>query len=1343
MKKYNHILLFFIVLILFISAKPFIAPLGGGGPNGLIYDPIQINEENLARLPVERLKSYLDNGLWHVTREVFDDYNNYTNFCSQFDMIDSTGTINGKFFIKHFIKSHINSAAAQSQNPWCDYLIELEMRKDDDPANSMMLNCLSVYDTTVKQYFINAITYSGNIQTNKSGNRETGDIDVPDILGSPCAPKSQSGFVFIKLQNRENQSAPINPNLILGENPNIENKEIPDDFFNTTAFRQLEFSPYSFSFEVEELVAQTITNPLWTACVAVFPEFICDIIKEIAEFITQLVLQIVIKTETYSPGFVLSIQDLNNNDMKDANGNFVRLYADIEDASGVFSLPDANGNLKNFPTGAILDRIWERVVLNTSIDNRIRIIDGFSDPVAVFILGQYLYVLDRDTQTIKIYKLFVNNADELEFILVSNTNFGLNLHGATDLTGFSTNNANVLYIANALNNLIYRLILDPNTGLLKPGADGPRILDQFTDFKGQTHDLFGIKRFESSPRVGGHNVILAIDIRRNTIISLSTDGLASSSALDLIVSSTFPQVNSTLTNIGYNLGNNAFYITDKKAAKIHVFSNDGFYLGSGGSFGTSETNEELFFPNAVSSNTFTNNANEMVVANRWGQNTGFKRIQPFPDIADLEVIEKAPMAEQDLNDNVLFFRHTLTAGFGVTEIKIKLNGQDIKTQTSSFFPNRYSHNFLANTLDSILNFGWNTYSVTMTASGPGGNFQKTKSIEFYFIPSSITHDFTADNASPADLIHNKTDKPFIIYKNIFVPGGDTPEDINFTLRNGKTIFLPGCTLSISKPTFYIAENEDFEFGCGSNLELIMKKKVYKTSIDCNFDGTFQNYNMISCDGDYTGGVNQSSTPSSELEFIGCGFENYLGKAVHVINGRAIVADCIFESTINQGPIFDPDLTAVGVAVAPLARLDVRGGSFLNNDIAIDANNARLFIGHPSTVYKGRPVDNPLFMDNQIAIHGYNSFTKIQYTDFKDNTAAVLDLNGTVDIANNSNNLFEDNMHAIIFSNTTFASIGKNKFINNNVDITYLVPPGNIEAADFNYRCNYWKHGSIIGAPIIDIIADPPYDPSTGLITFVVVPFLVKQDAGPEPFICTGRVPSLQRLAFVEADSSVIYDHSYHKEYEGINGLITKGLHKKAYDEISTLIGNAVDQLELGYYLNHNDTIGSYLESMLKNTVYAYLISARLAKGKDFNLTSYRQFADYLVKPEVRATYPDKDFYVWVTQDRLAFLDFFLKDEKDLPQTEEIIQDEIVTIYPNPFSGEASILINIKDDGNYTFGIYDVQGKRIKTIFSDKQLESGRHTFKLNIADRHPGLYFGVLRGNNNVIIDNAKFILTN
>ncbi|GAI58695.1 unnamed protein product, partial [marine sediment metagenome] len=222
--------LIFIPLIvlsfLLLQAQPL-----GGGPNDTIYDPIQIDEEKLAKLPVERLTSYLQNGLWHVTREVFGDYNTYENFCSQFDMVDSTGTINGKFFIKNFIVNYINSAAPQSQNPWCDYLIELELRKDDDPANSMTLNCLSVYDTISKQYYINNITYIGNIQTNNSGNKQMGDINIPDILESPCVPKSETGFEFIRLQNRENPTSPINPHLILGENPNIEIKEVPEDFF--------------------------------------------------------------------------------------------------------------------------------------------------------------------------------------------------------------------------------------------------------------------------------------------------------------------------------------------------------------------------------------------------------------------------------------------------------------------------------------------------------------------------------------------------------------------------------------------------------------------------------------------------------------------------------------------------------------------------------------------------------------------------------------------------------------------------------------------------------------------------------------------------------------------------------------------------------------------------------------------------------------------------------------------------------------------------------------------------------------------------------------------------------
>jgi len=189
------------------------------------------------------------------------------------------------------------------------------------------------------------------------------------------------------------------------------------------------------------------------------------------------------------------------------------------------------------------------------------------------------------------------------------------------------------------------------------------------------------------------------------------------------------------------------------------------------------------------------------------------------------------------------------------------------------------------------------------------DYQRSKTIEFYYIPSSFDQDFTVENTSSADLFHNDTDDPFVIYKNVWVSGDDNSPDIDFTIKNGKTILHAGCIFTINKPTEFLVENELFEFICGSNLRLIMEPGTGKLLKNCSFDGANSSDRMVMCYGEFTGASSTNSAATSKLEFINAAFLNYRGTALHVAEGRATVVNSTFH------PILSTSVSSTAILVS--------------------------------------------------------------------------------------------------------------------------------------------------------------------------------------------------------------------------------------------------------------------------------------------------------------------------------------------------------------------------------------------------------------------------------------------
>lgn len=67
-------------------------------------------------------------------------------------------------------------------------------------------------------------------------------------------------------------------------------------------------------------------------------------------------------------------------------------------------------------------------------------------------------------------------------------------------------------------------------------------------------------------------------------------------------------------------------------------------------------------------------------------------------------------------------------------------------------------------------------------------------------------------------------------------------------------------------------------------------------------------------------------------------------------------------------------------------------------------------------------------------------------------------------------------------------------------------------------------------------------------------------------------------------------------------------------------------------------------------------------------------------------------------------------------------------YPNPFNPATSIVFSIEKDGPVTVAVYDIAGRRIKTLIDGKMTEAGRHTISWDGLDNNgrrvsSGVYF--------------------
>lgn len=78
-----------------------------------------------------------------------------------------------------------------------------------------------------------------------------------------------------------------------------------------------------------------------------------------------------------------------------------------------------------------------------------------------------------------------------------------------------------------------------------------------------------------------------------------------------------------------------------------------------------------------------------------------------------------------------------------------------------------------------------------------------------------------------------------------------------------------------------------------------------------------------------------------------------------------------------------------------------------------------------------------------------------------------------------------------------------------------------------------------------------------------------------------------------------------------------------------------------------------------------------------------------------------------------------------------IKFELSQNYPNPFNPVTNISFSIPEDSFVTLKIYNMLGNEVATILN-KDMESGEHLVKFNASSLSSGIYFYMLKADNNV-----------
>lgn len=74
-----------------------------------------------------------------------------------------------------------------------------------------------------------------------------------------------------------------------------------------------------------------------------------------------------------------------------------------------------------------------------------------------------------------------------------------------------------------------------------------------------------------------------------------------------------------------------------------------------------------------------------------------------------------------------------------------------------------------------------------------------------------------------------------------------------------------------------------------------------------------------------------------------------------------------------------------------------------------------------------------------------------------------------------------------------------------------------------------------------------------------------------------------------------------------------------------------------------------------------------------------------------------------------------------------------TIFPNPATNTFSIMIDLKESSNTNIGLYDLQGRKIKELYSG-YLSTGQQQIQANVSDINPGMYMVMISNDGKKLV---------
>lgn len=145
--------------------------------------------------------------------------------------------------------------------------------------------------------------------------------------------------------------------------------------------------------------------------------------------------------------------------------------------------------------------------------------------------------------------------------------------------------------------------------------------------------------------------------------------------------------------------------------------------------------------------------------------------------------------------------------------------------------------------------------------------------------------------------------------------------------------------------------------------------------------------------------------------------------------------------------------------------------------------------------------------------------------------------------------------------------------------------------------------------------------------------------------------------------------------------------------------------------NHNiDSANLIYDGMHSQYVYAY--------------TNTSLIGEYQVLMKATNQFYDSDSFTVPLTFRVDRINNAEKDPTQIPLTYTLYQN-----YPNPFNPTAVIEFQIPKDDYVTITLFDILGRKIKTLFKDN-ISTGKYSINLNGSDLSSGIYFYVMNSSH-------------